>query len=87
MRCLSTRNRGLDSRQQFLLVCPSTNIGSYAEAVLLSLGHTIVRNTRYDGFAAGAGLTFGYVASISNRWTIDAHAGIGLVLFHQKKTT
>ena len=43
--------------------------------------------TRYDGFAAGAGLTFGYVASISNRWTIDAHAGIGLVLFHQKKTT
>ena len=44
-----------------------------------------VRNTRYDGFAAGAGLTFGYVASISNRWTIDAHAGIGLVLFHQKE--
>ena len=45
-----------------------------------------VRNTRYDGLAAGAGITFGYVASLSNRWTIDAHAGIGIVAFHQKKT-
>ena len=41
VRCLSTRNRGWDSRQQFLLVFPSTTIGSYAKGVLLSLGRTI----------------------------------------------
>lgn len=45
------------------------------------------KDTRYDGLAVGAGLTFGYVASLSERWTIDAHAGFGLVVFHQKKTT
>ena len=44
-----------------------------------------VRNTRYDGFAAGAGLTFGYVAPISNRWTIDAHAGIGIGFVSSKE--
>lgn len=43
-------------------------------------------SVRYDGFAAGAGLTFGYVVSLSNRLTLDAHAGVGLVMFHQKKT-
>lgn len=43
-------------------------------------------STRYDGFAAGAGLTFGYVLTLGKRWTIDAHAGLGMVMFHQKKT-
>ena len=42
VRYLSTRNRGQDSQQQSLLVYPLTTIGLYAEAVLLSLGHTIV---------------------------------------------
>ena len=40
----------------------------------------------YDGVAAGAGLTFGYVVSITKRLTIDAHAGLGLMFFDQKKT-
>ncbi|GAB6960182.1 hypothetical protein JCM15754A_15170 [Prevotella aurantiaca JCM 15754] len=45
------------------------------------------KDTRYDGFAVGAGLTFGYVVSLSGHWTIDAHAGVGMVVFHQTKTT
>lgn len=47
---------------------------------------TKIKNTRYDGFAVGGGVTFGYVVSLSNRWTIDAHAGVGVVVYHQKKT-
>lgn len=42
--------------------------------------------TRYDGFAVGAGLTFGYVLSLSSRWTVDAHAGFGLTMFRHKET-
>ena len=45
------------------------------------------KNTRHDGFAVGAGLTFGYVVALSNRWTIDAHAGVGMIIFHEKKIT
>lgn len=43
-------------------------------------------DSRYDGFAVGAGLTFGYVVSLSSRCTVDAHAGFGLTLFRHKET-
>lgn len=42
--------------------------------------------SRYDGFAVGAGLSFGYVLPIASHWTIDAHAGFGLTLFRHKET-
>ena len=41
---------------------------------------------RYDGYALGAGLTFGYVFALSNKWSIDAHAGVGLVGTSHTKT-
>lgn len=39
----------------------------------------------YDGVAAGAGLTFGYVKKITSRFNIDFHAGFGAIAYKQKE--
>lgn len=39
----------------------------------------------YDGEAAGAGLTFGYVINLSRRLNIDCHAGFGAIFYKQKE--
>lgn len=39
----------------------------------------------YDGSALGAGLTFGYVISLTKRLNIDLHAGLGLIFYRQKE--
>lgn len=44
------------------------------------------KNKTYDGFAAGAGITFGYVVALSKRWNLDAHAGVGLVVYHHTES-
>lgn len=51
------------------------------------IGHYDVtwNETRDKGPAAGAGLTFGYVLPITQRLTIDAHAGLGIVAAHNMK--
>lgn len=42
-------------------------------------------NVNYDGYALGAGLTFGYVFALSDKWAIDAHAGFGFIGTRHKK--
>lgn len=51
------------------------------------VGHydVIWNETKNVGPAAGAGLTFGYVLPITERLTIDAHAGLGLVVARNTK--
>lgn len=39
----------------------------------------------YEGEAAGLGLTFGYVFSLSHRLNLDVHAGFGFIGYHQKE--
>ena len=39
----------------------------------------------YVGDAAGAGLTFGYVLPLSERFNLDFHAGVGLVFYYGEK--
>lgn len=39
----------------------------------------------YDGVSFGAGLTFGYVINLNNRWNIDCHAGFGAIAYKQKE--
>ncbi len=39
----------------------------------------------YDGIAIGAGITFGYVMSLSSRLNIDFHAGFGAVAYKHKE--
>lgn len=43
------------------------------------------KDKRYKGDAAGAGITFGYVVALSRRWNLDAHAGLGLVFYHERQ--
>lgn len=39
----------------------------------------------YNGNAAGAGLTFGYVLPLSKRANVDFHAGFGAIYYRQKE--
>ena len=39
----------------------------------------------YNGEAAGLGITFGYVLSLTHRLNLDFHAGFGVVVYHQKE--
>lgn len=45
----------------------------------------IWKEKRYDGFAYGAGITFGYVMNLTKRLNIDFHAGVGLVGYLRKE--
>lgn len=42
------------------------------------------KDRSHRGDAVGGGLTFGYVVPLSSRLTLDAHAGLGLVFYHEK---
>lgn len=54
---------------------------------LLAAGYNLNHgNKNYDGTAWGGGLTFGYVIPLSNRLSLDAHAGVGLIFSHHKET-
>ena len=44
-----------------------------------------VKNKELDGYALGAGLTFGYVLPITKRFVIDFHAGYGATFYQQKQ--
>jgi len=58
----------------------------YVGAGLLAVNYDFEwKEKRYDGDAVGAGLTFGYVVSLSRRLSIDAHAGVGLLRYHHKE--
>lgn len=47
---------------------------------LLAADYNVIhKHVRYDGYALGAGITFGYVFALSNKLALDAHAGVGLV--------
>lgn len=39
----------------------------------------------YEGIGLGAGLTFGYVFSLSKRVNIDCHAGFGIITYNHKE--
>ncbi len=59
----------------------------YVGVGLLAADYNVIhKGVRYDGYALGAGLTFGYVFALSNKWSIDAHAGVGLVGTSHTKT-
>lgn len=44
-----------------------------------------IKDKRYDGYCAGVGLTFGYVLPLSDRWSVDFHAGFGATAYKQKE--
>ncbi len=39
----------------------------------------------YNGFAAGLGMTFGYVIPLGKRLNLDLHAGLGAIAYKQKE--
>jgi hypothetical protein len=43
------------------------------------------KNKIYDGDALGIGLTFGYVWNLSQRFSVDFHAGLGVVTYKHKE--
>ncbi len=45
------------------------------------------KDERHHGDAAGAGLTFGYVLPLAERWNIDFHAGVGLVFYNGEESS
>ena len=54
---------------------------------LLAADYNFVqKGKRYDGYALGAGLTFGYVFALTNNLNVDFHAGFGLVRTSYTKT-
>ena len=42
-------------------------------------------NRKYDGTAWGGGMTFGYVVSLSKRWNLDFHGGVGAIFSHHRE--
>lgn len=44
-----------------------------------------LEKARYDGWAAGAGLSYGYQWAIGRRWGLEASAGAGYVYLHYGK--
>lgn len=42
-------------------------------------------NHRYDGYAVGGGLTYGYHFFLSKHWGIELSAGLGYAYLHYKK--
>ena len=38
-----------------------------------------VNQGRYQGAAAGIGVTFGYVVALSPHWSLDLHSGLGVI--------
>lgn len=40
---------------------------------------TAIKNNRYEGWLAGAGLSYGYHWLLSNRWSLEATFGLGYV--------
>lgn len=44
-----------------------------------------MKGKRYDGYCAGAGLTFGYVIPLNDRLSVDFHAGFGMTTYKQKE--
>ena len=46
----------------------------------------VQKGKRYDGYALGDGLTFGYVFALTNNLNVDLHAGFGLVRTSYTKT-
>lgn len=44
-----------------------------------------LKDHRYEGWFAGAGLTYGYQWMLSRRWNLEASAGIGYTRFHYRQ--
>lgn len=44
-----------------------------------------IKDKRYDGYCAGGGLTFGYVLPLTERLSVDFHAGFGVTRYKQKE--
>ncbi len=58
----------------------------YVGLGLLAADYSITwGNKKYDGTAWGGGMTFGYVVSLSKRWNLDFHAGVGAIFSHHKE--
>lgn len=45
-----------------------------------------IRGKRCDGYAVGAGLSFGYVLPLTERLNVDFHAGLGVVRYTHKES-
>jgi len=61
--------------------------GSYnAGGVNLPVGQlTKLKENRYEGYALGAGLSYGYVWYLSSRWSLEATLGVGYAyLSHER---
>ena len=41
--------------------------------------------TRYDGYGGGAGVSFGYVMNLTNRFNLEFSTGFGAFYYHQKQ--
>ncbi len=55
------------------------NVGGYNIPTLFE------RELRYEGWAAGVGLTYGYHLSLARRWGIDFHVGVGVARYHHTR--
>lgn len=65
---------GRSMHQQFI------GVGALGASYKLPLGGKI-----YDGYTAGAGVTFGYAVKMSQRFVLTLHGGCGLLFYNQKE--
>ena len=52
--------------------------GNYTQFNIGALPFDAYRNTRIEGWAAGAGLTYGYAFPIARRWNMELTCGLGV---------
>jgi hypothetical protein len=57
------------------------NIGGINEfsGKLLGTDFSLLKNHRYQGYAVGAGLAYGYAIPLATHWNLELEAGIGYV--------
>ncbi len=68
----------------YLKGIPMNGLYVGAEGLLTSYNLTI-RSKRYEGDAAGAGISFGYALPITQRLQIDFHSSLGIAFYRQKE--
>ncbi|MBO4662897.1 MAG: DUF3575 domain-containing protein [Bacteroidaceae bacterium] len=65
---------GRSMHQQFI------GIGGLATSFKYPIGGKV-----YDGYALGAGVTFGYALKMSKRWVLTFHGSCGMLFYEQKE--
>ena len=64
------------------------NVGNISHAVqFLNTNFRPLRDNRYEGWAVGGGIAYGYALPLAKHWNMEFEIGVGYVYVHYKKFT